>query len=77
MRFLMVTETMRVDPSAFPIDSKENSLRNDAVVLAVAEVGYNEKGIPSVAESMQESGLILSRTQYALPLRRRKISSKQ
>ena len=70
----MVTKTMRVDPSAFSIDSKENSLRNDAAVLAVAEVGYNEKGIPSVAESMKESGLILCRTQYTLPLRRNKLS---
>ena len=67
---------MRVDPSALPIDSKENSMRNDAAVLAVAEVVY-EEGIPSVAGSMQECGLILSLTEYTLPLRRKKLSPRQ
>ena len=76
MSFLMVTKAMRVDPSALPIDSKENSMRNDAAVLAVAEVVY-EEGIPSVAESIQDSGLILSRTKYTLPLRRKKLSPTQ
>ena len=37
-------------------DSKETSLRHDAAVLAVAEMGYREADILSVADSMKESG---------------------
>ncbi|RUS89627.1 hypothetical protein EGW08_002645 [Elysia chlorotica] len=58
--FQMVVSKMNVDPSAFQIDSKETPLKNDAAVVAVREMGYQEKDILSAAGSIKESGQILS-----------------
>ncbi|GFR90209.1 baculoviral IAP repeat-containing protein 7 [Elysia marginata] len=55
-----VVAKMKIDPSAFQIDSKETPLKNDAAVLAVRQMGYTEGDILPVAATLKESGQILS-----------------
>ncbi|GFO17516.1 baculoviral iap repeat-containing protein 7 [Plakobranchus ocellatus] len=58
--FQMVVEKMNIHPSAFQIDSKETPLKHDAAVMAVRDMGYQEKDILSAAVSIKENGQVLS-----------------
>ncbi|KAK3793996.1 hypothetical protein RRG08_028430 [Elysia crispata] len=74
--FQMVVSEMKIDPSAFQIDSKETPLKNDAAVLAVREMGFQEKDIIPVAATLKESGQILSADILFTALEDRKVPRK-